>query len=158
MDWIYTNATTVMLVSGLLLLIIEVAVLGFATFVLFFVGLSALITAGIFYTGLLEATYINAFISCAVFTAITALVLYKPLKQMQQQVEKKTVTGDFTGLRFRVSDAIAPDAPGMYKYSGIVWSVKCQEPIAPGTEVEVTNAEVGVFHVKVVTTNAGASK
>ena len=61
MDWIYANVTTVLVVTGLVLLIIEVAILGFATFVLFFVGLAALITAGIFYTGVLEATYINAF-------------------------------------------------------------------------------------------------
>ena len=148
MDWIYENVTTVLVVTGLVLLIIEVAILGFATFVLFFVGLAALITAGIFYTGVIEATYINAFFCCAVLTAIIALVLYKPLKQMQQQVEKKTVKGDFNGLRFRLSEAIAPEAPGSHKYSGISWSVQCDEPIAAGTEVEVTNAEVGIFHVR----------
>ena len=38
MDWIYENVTTVLVVTGLALLIIEVAILGFATFVLFFVG------------------------------------------------------------------------------------------------------------------------
>lgn len=148
MDWIYANVTTVLAVTGLLLLIIEVAVLGFATFVLFFVGLAALITAAIFYTGALEATYINAFFSCAVLTALIALVLYKPLKQMQQQVEKKTVNGDFNGLRFRLNEAIAPEAPGTHKYSGITWSVQCDTAIAAGTEVEVTNAEVGIFHVR----------
>lgn len=150
MDWISSNVTSVLLVSGLLLLTIEVAVLGFATFVLFFVGLSALITAGIFYTGLLDATYINAFFSCAILSALIALVLYRPLKQMQQQVETKTVSGDFTGLRFRVTESIGPDSPGRYKYSGISWAVHCNAPIAAGTEVEVITAEVGAFHVKPV--------
>ena len=151
MAWISSNVTSVLLVAGLLMLAIEVAILGFATFVLFFVGLSALITAGIFYAGVLEATYINAFFSCAVLSAIMALLLYKPLKQMQQQVDQKSVAGDFDGLRFRITKAIAPDAPGSHKYSGVTWAVNCEAPIAAGSEVEVTRAEVGVFHVKEVT-------
>ncbi|MDC8829644.1 NfeD family protein [Alteromonas gilva] len=150
MEWINDNITTALVVTGLLLLIIEVAVLGFATFVLFFVGIAALVTALVFYLNLLEPTYLNAFYSCALFTALAALVLYKPLKTMQQQVEKKSVAGDFTGLRFRLAESVGPAAPGKYKHSGITWNVLSNQRIEAGAEVEVVNAEVGTFHVEPV--------
>ncbi|GGF78465.1 NfeD family protein [Alteromonas lipolytica] len=154
MDWITANVTTVLVITGLLLLIIEVAILGFATFVLFFVGLAALVTAGLFYIGLLDASYVNAFFSSAIFSAIFAVLLYKPLKQMQQQVDNKTVKGDFTGLRFHLAEDISPARPGKHTYSGITWAVQSNSDIAAGTEVEVVNAEVGIFHVRPVTTTA----
>ncbi|NVK54325.1 MAG: NfeD family protein [Alteromonadaceae bacterium] len=150
MEWINDNITTALVVAGLLLLTIEVAVLGFATFVLFFVGIAALVTALVFYLGFMEPTYLNAFFSCAFFTAIAAVALYKPLKTMQQKVDKKSVTGDFTGLRFRLTENIGPTAPGKHTYSGITWKVQSNQSIQAGTEVEVVNADVGTFYVEPV--------
>ncbi|MFS1702276.1 NfeD family protein [Alteromonas sp. AMM-1] len=147
MDWLSDNLASTLAVIGLLLLAIEIAVLGFATFVLLFVGIAALITSGLFYLDIVPATYLNAFISVGILTAVSAALLYRPLLQMQQQVEKKPVTSDLNGVRFVLAEAIGPAAVTTHAYSGIHWTVKSQLPIPAGTEVEVVNVEVGVLHV-----------
>ncbi|TPV54273.1 NfeD family protein [Aestuariibacter sp. GS-14] len=147
MDWLSDNLASTLAVIGLLLLAIEIAVLGFATFVLLFVGIAALITSGLFYLDIVPATYLNAFISVGILTAVSAALLYRPLLQMQQQVEKKPVTSDLNGVRFVLAEAIGPSAVTTHAYSGIHWTVKSQLPIPAGTEVEVVNVEVGVLHV-----------
>ena len=43
MNWISNNLSESLIMAGLALLVIEVVILGFSTFVLFFVGLAALI-------------------------------------------------------------------------------------------------------------------
>jgi len=35
-----------------------------------------------------------------------------------------------------------------YRYSGIDWKLKASEHLAAGTQVEVIQADVGVFHIK----------
>ena len=147
MDWLSDNLASTLAVIGLLLLAIEIAVLGFATFVLLFVGIAALITSGLFYLDIVPATYLNAMISVGVITALSAAVLYRPLQQMQKQVEKKPVTSDFNGVRFVIAEAIGPASTTTHAYSGIQWTVKSTQPIDAGTEVEVVNVEVGVFYV-----------
>ena len=51
MDWVTANMAESLIIVGLLLLAIEIAVLGFSTFVLFFVGLAAVLTGGHFTWG-----------------------------------------------------------------------------------------------------------
>ncbi|MFT5811071.1 MAG: hypothetical protein ACI9KM_001835, partial [Rubritalea sp.] len=50
MDWLSNNLAQSLIIAGLALLVIEVVVLGFSTFVLFFVGLAAVITGGLLST------------------------------------------------------------------------------------------------------------
>jgi membrane protein implicated in regulation of membrane protease activity len=47
MNWISNNLSESLIIAGLALLVIEVVVLGFSSFVLFFVGLAALAAGGL---------------------------------------------------------------------------------------------------------------
>ena len=80
------NMAEILMVAGLAALIIEVAVLGFATFVLLFLGASLLITGLAMTVGLLDTTLVTALWSNALLTTVLALGLWKPLRRMQNNV------------------------------------------------------------------------
>jgi membrane protein implicated in regulation of membrane protease activity len=148
MEWAANNLAQSLLIVGLALLAIEIAVLGFSTFVLFFVGLAAAITGILLYVGLFPETIMNAALSVAILTALAAIFLWKPLKNLQSKVDNTKAKGDLVGHSFVLSEAVSPTLNPKYHYSGIDWKLVSSETLAVGTKVEVTEAEVGVFHLK----------
>ena len=148
MDWASNNLTESLLIIGILLLVIEVVVLGFSTFVLFFVGCAAVITAGFLYVGIIPPTWLAAMLSTGILTALSAILLWKPLKNMQTQVDTTKVKGDLVGHSFILAKDVAPQLMPVYRYSGIDWKLNATEHLVAGTKVEVIEAEVGVFHIK----------
>src|SRR5690606_30543195 len=82
MEFILQHLPKFLLVVGVGALIIEVAILGFATFVLLFLGASLVITGLLMHIGLLPATMMVALWSNALLTSILALVLWKPLRKI----------------------------------------------------------------------------
>ena len=148
MDWAFNNLAESLLILGILLLVIEVVVLGFSTFVLFFVGCAALVTAGLLYVGIIPDTWLSAMFSTGVVTALSAALLWKPLKNMQTQVDTRKVKSDLVGHRFVLVEDVAPGLTPEYHYSGINWKLIASEHLVAGTQVEVTQADVGVFHIK----------
>jgi len=148
MDWAINNLAESLLILGILLLVIEVAVLGFSTFVLFFVGCAALVTAGLLYLGIIPDTWLSAMFSTGVLTGLSAVLLWKFLKNMQTQVETTKVKGDLVGHSFILVEDVAPELTPEYHYSGINWKLKANENLLAGTQVEVTQVDVGVFHIK----------
>ncbi|AGH47444.1 NfeD family protein [Paraglaciecola psychrophila] len=148
MDWALNNLAESLLILGILLLVIEVAVLGFSTFALFFVGCAAVVTAGLLYVGIIPDTWLSAMLSTGVLTGLSAVLLWKPLKNMQTQVDKTKAQGDLVGHRFILVEDVAPELTPEYHYSGIDWKLKANEHLVAGTQVEVTQADVGVFHIK----------
>lgn len=150
MDWAFNNVAESLLIIGILLLAIEIAVLGFSTFVLFFVGCAAVVTAVLVYLGAIPDTWLAATLSTGVITAISAIFLWKPLKKMQTKVDPKKAEGDLVGHSFTLVEDVAPGLTPTYRYSGIDWQLKAKKHIAAGTQVEVVEAEVGVFHVRAV--------
>jgi membrane protein implicated in regulation of membrane protease activity len=148
MDWAFNNLAESLLILGILLLVIEVAVFGFSTFVLFFVGCAAVVTAGLLYVGIIPDTGLSAMLSTGVLTGLSAVLLWKPLKNMQTQVDTTKAQGDLVGHNFILVEDVAPDLTPEYHYSGISWKLKANEHLVAGTQVEVTQADVGVFHIK----------
>ncbi|PKG98002.1 NfeD family protein [Paraglaciecola sp. MB-3u-78] len=148
MDWAFNNLAESLLILGILLLVIEVAVLGFSTFVLFFVGCAAVVTAGLLYVGFIPDTWLSAMLSTGVLTGLSAVLLWKPLKNMQTQVDTTKAQGDLVGHRFILLEDVAPELTPEYHYSGIDWKLKSNEHLVAGTQVEVTQADVGEFHIK----------
>ena len=147
MEWLASNLTYVLIFLGLALLVIEVAVLGFSVMVLFFIGLGCLITGILILVGVMPSTLVSALTGVAILSVLSAVVLWKPLKKMQDEVEKTDVKGDLVGYSFVLESDISPREHGSHKYSGIEWKVKSDTPIAAGTEVEVVRTDVGEFRV-----------
>lgn len=148
MQWALNNLAESLLIFGILMLVIEIAVLGFSTFVLFFVGCAALVSAGLLYVGIIPDTLLAALLSTGVLTAVSAVLLWKPLKNMQTQVDTTKAKGDLVGHSFILVEDVAPELTPVYHYSGIDWKLVASEHLVSGTKVEVVEADVGVFHIK----------
>lgn len=148
MDFLLQNLAESLLVLGILALIVEVAVLGFSTFVLFFFGLSLLITGGLMTFDVLAANASTAFWSNAILTALLSLSLWQPLKKMQGQTDNKQVKHDFADHSFVLESDVDSKGESLYQYSGISWKLKSEQPIEKGTLVRITRMEVGVLWVE----------
>ena len=139
-----------MVTIGIALLVVEVVVLGFSTFVLFFLGLSLVITGVMTGLGVIPSTWAAILLSNAVVSLVLAVLLWKPLLKMQGRVDNTRAKTDFDGHRFFVTSAVDRKGQTTYDYSGITWQLKSDEPILVGSEVEVVKAEVGVLWVVAV--------
>jgi membrane protein implicated in regulation of membrane protease activity len=148
MDWAINNLAESLLILGILLLVIEVAVFGFSTFVLFFVGCGAVVTAGLLYVGIIPDTWMAAMFSTGLLTALSAVFLWKLLKNMQSNVDTTKAKSDLVGHSFVLGEDVSPGLMPTYYYSGINWKLKASEHLVTGTQVEVIQADVGVFHIK----------
>ena len=141
-----------LLILGISLLVIEIAFLGFATFVLFFVGLAMLVTGALMALGVLPEGINIAVIAVSLLSIAAAIVLWKPLKNIQSPTEEENIEVGFVGHRFQLDADIAPNQPGSYAYSGIVWVVVSDRAIAKATSVKVVQADVGQLTVVAVDT------
>lgn len=150
MDWLINNLAQSLIIFGLALLVVEVVVLGFSTFVLFFVGLAAVITGGLLYLGILPDSMLSALTSTGVLTGLLAIFLWRPLKTMQNKVDTKKATSDLVGHSFVLKEAVSMSNNPVYRYSGIDWQLSSENELAAGTVVEVIDVAVGKFVVKAV--------
>jgi membrane protein implicated in regulation of membrane protease activity len=148
MDWVSNNLAESLIIVGLALLVVEVVVLGFSTFVLFFVGLAAVITGGLMRIGFLPDSMLAALSSIGVLTALLAILLWRPLKSMQNNVERKKVTSDLVGHSFILSEAVSMSSNPVYRYSGIDWQLSSEKELSAGTLVEVAGVAVGKFIIQ----------
>lgn len=148
MNWMSNNLSEILIMAGLALLAIEVMVLGFSTFVLFFVGLAAVVVGGLMTFGILPESMLSALSSVGVLTALLAILLWRPLKSMQGNVERKKVTSDLVGHSFILEEAVSMTKNPAYSYSGIQWKLSSEQELSAGTLVEVTGVAVGKFIVQ----------
>ena len=148
MNWMINNLSEILIMAGLALLAIEVVVLGFSTFVLFFVGLAAVVAGGLMTFGILPESMLSALSSVGVLTALLAILLWRPLKSMQGNVERKKVTSDLVGHSFILEEAVSMTKNPAYSYSGIQWKLSSEQELSAGTLVEVTGVAVGKFIVQ----------
>ena len=148
MNWISNNLAEILIMAGLALLVIEVVVLGFSTFVLFFVGLAAVAAGGLMTVGVIPESMLSALSSVGILTALLAVLLWRPLKSMQGNVERKKVTSDLVGHSFTLNEAVSLTKNPVYRYSGIDWNLSSEQELSAGTLVEVTGVAVGKFIVQ----------
>ena len=150
MGWVLNNLTESLLILGIVLLAIEIVVLGFSSFVLFFVGCAAMVTAGLLYVGIIPDTMLAAMFSTGLLTALSAFLLWKPLKSIQTDVDTTKVKSDLVGHKFVLVEDVAPELTPDYHYSGINWKLIARENLVAGTRVEVIQVDVGKFHIKAI--------
>ncbi len=137
---------------ALLLVIVEVAVFGFGTLFLIYAAIGCTVTAILMYIHILPQAIHVAVLSVAIFSLLSAGLLWKCMKQLQRA---KRSPGDqpnvFKGLKLRLAQDLHPGNSVVHRYSGIEWQVflAAGEPsMAAGTEVEVIKTEVGRMIVK----------
>ena len=138
---------------GFLMLVIEVLALGMSSGVLLFAGLGALITGGLLWLGLLPDTWMAGVACFGVSSAVSALLLWKPLLKLQNfDVPEKDNSSDLVGMKFVLLQSVSLIEPGITRFSGIEWKVEIQpgqgvEQIAAGEEVRVVSVDAGLFRV-----------
>lgn len=145
---LFSDTAQALMAAGLFLAVIDLLIFGFATLFLTLLGLSLLTTGGLIYFSILDGSISSTLIAVTLFTATYGVLLWKPLKRMQEQRKSNKVSSDLTGMSFTLQQDISPDSPGKYHYSGIDWTVKTTEVITQGTEVEVIDLQVGIMMVK----------
>ena len=150
MTWLIENLWQVLVFIGLGLLVLEVVVFGLSTFVLFFLGLASLLTGVLMWAGILPPTWVATAGSLAIFTGLTAILLWKPMKRMQNKTDPRRVKNDLVGYRFTLSTDASLESPGSHQYSGIQWRVVSAVPLTSGTQVRVVATDVGELTVEAV--------
>ena len=150
MGYIYSHLPQTLVALGLILLAIEVLVLGFSTFVLYFIGIGAIATGALMALGVIPETLPNSLLAIAIISTVVALFSWKPMKRIQNKVESKPVNNDIIGHRFVLTEDINVGLTITYHYSGIDWQVKAKQPLPVGTEVKIVAMEVGLLTVDCV--------
>ena len=150
MPFIVDNLPQTLMILGVLALIVEVAVLGMSTFILLFLGISLFATGLMMNFGLLNASLTTALWSNTLITAACAVLLWKPLKRLQNNVDNKDVKSDFAELDFVLSNDVDELGLTTHSYSGINWKLKSKQPLNAGTHVKVVKKEVGVMWVAAI--------
>lgn len=147
MEYFLANLPQSFIVLGLILLAIEVLVLGFSTFVLFFIGIGAIATGALMALGVIPETFLNSLLVTAIISTAVALISWKPMKNMQNKVESKHVNNDMIGHQFILTEDLLIGKTVTHRYSGINWQVKANELLSAGTEVKIIALEVGLLTV-----------
>lgn len=152
-EYFDTHQYAFWLSAGFLILLIELGVFGLSTGVLMFTGLSALVTGGLIWGGVLPATWLAGSASFGIGTGVIALLLWKPLLKLQNfDTPEKDNSSDLVGHKFVLEEPVEPGAPASTRYSGIQWRVELWhgspvQRIEAGTMVEVRSLDAGVFRV-----------
>lgn len=147
MEYFLAHLAQSFIVLGLILLAIEILVLGFSTFVLFFIGVGAIATGALIALGVIPETFLNSLLITAIISAAVALISWKPMKKMQNKVELKQVKNDMVGHQFVLTEDLLIGQTVTHRYSGINWQVKAKEQLSAGTEVKIIGVEVGLLTV-----------
>jgi len=152
-EYINSHQAEFWILIGFTTLIIEVST-GLITGLLLFGGVGAIITGLLMLTGLLNETWQVGIASTAISSAIVALLLWKPLKKLQNtDVPEKDNSSDLVGYEFILQQDINLLSPGTTQYSGIEWKVEIDkdagvDEIKAASRVRVSSVEVGKFMVK----------
>lgn len=149
MSFLETHLAESLMISGIVFLIVEMLVLGFSTFILVFLGLSFLISGLVMSAGFVSESVISALWLNSILTTAIAMLLWKPLKRMQQHKgEPSEIQSDFIGQELMLEDDVDLNGKTQYLYSGVYWKLKSKTPLAKGCHVRVTKADVGVLWVE----------
>ena len=138
----------ILLIVGILLLVAEIIFFGFATFVLFFVGIAMLIVGAAMTIGLLPTDLMTAIFSVSILSIVSAAVLWKYLKRLQSTKWNKKIEVGLVGYEFKLDVDISPDKSVKHFYSGIEWDVISEDKIKKNTPLRVIQVEVGKLTVK----------
>jgi membrane protein implicated in regulation of membrane protease activity len=143
------HASLLFAIAGVAL-VLELAVMGLSGLLLFF-SIGCFITATLTHFGIISGWESEVF-SVGLFSCITALLLWKPLKRFQEKGVPQDNSSDMTGREVPCAETINK-TQGAIRYSGINWparldsSAKVSE-IAEGELCVIVNVDGNVMLVK----------
>jgi len=101
--------------------VIELSIMGLSGPLLFF-AIASLMTGILVSTGIIDG-WQSQILTIGLLTALVAVVLWKPLKSLQNSKEKTDNSSDMVGLKVLVSADVTATA-GSIRYSGINWQAR----------------------------------
>jgi membrane protein implicated in regulation of membrane protease activity len=101
--------------------VIELSIMGLSGPLLFF-AIASLMTGILVSTGIIDG-WQSQILSIGLLTALVAAILWKPLKSLQNSIEKTDNSSDMVGLKVLVSADVTATA-GSIRYSGINWQAR----------------------------------
>jgi membrane protein implicated in regulation of membrane protease activity len=130
--------------------IVELTLMGLSGPLLFF-AIASFITAVLISMGLISGWEVE-FFAVGVLTALTALVLWKPLKRFQNTGDGSDNSSDMIGRQVPVSKTIS-QTEGSIRYSGINWNSRLDEDsgveaIDKGQMCMITSVDGNIMLVK----------
>lgn len=141
----------ILIASGIIALAVEITILGFATFILLFLGLGLLLTGLAMQVNFLSVDINHAMWSVSIVTFVSALLLWKPLRRMQSNQGSQKIESDFAKETFQLTEDVDKGSNDvLYLYSGINWKLRSRKPLSKGQWVKVVETEVGVLWVEPV--------
>ena len=155
-EYIQTHQSGFWIAAGFAMLAAEVLLFGFTTIILLFAGLGAVITGLLMTQGVLPETWIAGTSSFGICTGIISMLLWKPLKSLQNNTTHTgSKSSDLIGFEFVVDQDISATQTGTHRYSGVDWKVELDhaagvENIPAGQRVTVSSLDAGIFRVKPV--------
>lgn len=114
--------------------IVELSIMGLSGPLLFF-AIASVVTGILVSVGVLTSWQMEI-LTVGVVSALTALILWKPLKNLQNSKSKTDTSSDMIGLKVPVSTDIT-ETSGNIRYSGINWNAR----LAEDASVEVITTE-----------------
>jgi inner membrane protein len=130
-------------------LVLELGLLGISGPLLFF-AIAAILTGLLVTLGLINGWELEI-LSLGVFTALTAVVLWKPLKNFQNTHVPANTSSDMIGRELPVTQTVSRLQGGV-SYSGIEWQARLEpgvnDNIDAGTIVKVVAVDGSLLIVK----------
>ncbi len=155
-EYFHSHQSGFWMAAGFIMLALEVLLFGFTTIILLFAGLGALITGLMMNFGLLPETWIAGTASFGIATGVISVLLWKPLKSMQDNsTPSKKQSSDLIGYTFVTQQDVTLMQPGEHRYSGVDWKVEIDstagvDEIGAGQRVMVVSLDAGIFRIKPV--------
>lgn len=153
-DYLNAHQSTFWLITGFVLLAIEVLAFGMASGVLLFAGIGALVTGTFLLIGVIPVSWDIGIACFAISSALSAVALWRPMKKMQGEGNNAPgQTSDLVGYTFRLDSDLNRTQSAIHRYSGIDWRVEIADQVATdqlnvGQKVRVVAVDVGVFRVE----------
>jgi hypothetical protein len=149
------------LLSGLLLLaLLCLALLPFAIVgvleVLLALAIGAFVSAALIWFGWLPQDTSLVLLSLAMLTAVSAVLLWKPLRKLQKtgvRIQEDSAISDFVGTELVLTEQASKDNDSHIQFCGLEWRVRLDPAdiatsIEAGESVRISSASVGFLLVK----------
>lgn len=153
LELINQNLAAFWILLGFSLLALEVVAFGFASGVLLFGSIGALITGVLLWAGVIDSSWLQSVAAFVISSVLVSVLLWVPLKRLQGgKTLGRDQSSDLIGREFRLDDRVLPGTPGSHRFSGITWRVEIDphsdtRELSEGELVKVTKVDAGIFYV-----------